>query len=160
MAFSSPYKALKTLVAIFRKDEDNYTNKKYVSTRNNPISNGGRYQFTINGVLTPSKLVESNPEAFAEAQKAIHAYGCLEHMGIINSATWAANEGKYLIANDLESQSHKSMFSENGVNVSTSVSHLTAQFGSQLTSNLTVDVFSHYGGYIAVEVDGLVNVFY
>jgi hypothetical protein len=27
MAFSSPYKSLKTLVAIFRKDEDNYNNK-------------------------------------------------------------------------------------------------------------------------------------
>jgi hypothetical protein len=104
--------------------------------------------------------VESNPEAWAEAQKAFHAYGCLEHMGIVNAATWAANEGKYLIASDLESQSHKSMLSEVGVDVSTSVSHLTAQFGAQLTSSLTVDVFSHYGGYIAVETDGLVNVFY
>jgi hypothetical protein len=160
MAFSSPYKSLKMLVAIFRKDEDNYNNKKYVSTRNNPIGNGGRYQFTINSKLTPSKPVSSNPEAWAEAQKAFHAYGCLEHMGIINSDTWAANEGKYLIATDLEPQSHKSMFSENGVNVSTSVSHLTAQFESQLTSSLTVDVFSHYGGYIAVEADGLVGVFY
>jgi hypothetical protein len=159
MAFSGPYKALKTLVAIFRKDEDNYNTKKYVSTRNNPIGNGGRYQFTINGVLTPSKPVESNPEAFAEAQKAFHAYGCLEHMGIINSATWAANEGKFVIATDLESQSHKSQFSENGVNVSTSVSHLTAQFGAQLTSSLTVDVFSHYGGYIEVGNDGLVSAF-
>jgi hypothetical protein len=160
MAFSCPYTSLKTLIAIFRKDEDNYNNNKYVSTRNNPIGNSGRYQFTINGVLTPSKPVDSNPEAFDEAQKAFHAYGCLKHMGIINSATWAANEGKFTIATDLESQSHKTMLSENGVNVSTSVSHLTAQFGSQLTSSLTVDVFSHYGGYIAVEVDGLVNVFY
>jgi hypothetical protein len=159
MAFSSPYKALKTLIAIFRKDADNYNTKKYVSTRNNPIGNGGRYHFTINGVLTPSKPVDSNPEAWAEAQKAFHAYGCQEHMGIVNSDTWTANEGKYLIATDLESQSHKSMFSENGVNVSTSVSHLTAQFESQLSSSLTVDVFSHYGGYIKVGVDGLVGVF-
>jgi hypothetical protein len=43
MAFSSPYKALKTLIAIFRKDEDNYNSKKYVSARNYPIGNGGRY---------------------------------------------------------------------------------------------------------------------
>jgi hypothetical protein len=103
--------------------------------------------------------VDSNPEAWAEAQKAFHAYGALEHMGIVNSDTWAANEGKYLIATDLESQSHKSMFSENGVNVSTSVSHLTAEFESQLSSSLTVDVFSHCGGYITVEADGLVGVF-
>jgi hypothetical protein len=43
MAFSSPYKSLKTLVAIFRKDYDNYADKTYVSTRNNPIGEGGRY---------------------------------------------------------------------------------------------------------------------
>jgi hypothetical protein len=147
------------LIAIFRKDEDNYNTKKYVSTRNNPIGNGGRYKFTINGALTPSKPVDSNPEAWAGAQKAFHAYGCLEHMGIVNADTWAANEGKYLIATDLESQSHKSQFNENGVDVSTSPSHLTAEFESQLTSSLTVDVFSHHGGYIAVEVDGLVSAF-
>jgi hypothetical protein len=87
--------------------------------------------------------VGSIPEAWAEAQKAFHEYGCLEHMGTINEEHWTAAEGQYLIATDLESQSHKSMFSQNGVDVSTSVSHLTAQFGSQLSSSLTVDVFSH-----------------
>jgi hypothetical protein len=81
-------------------------------------------------------------------------------MGIVDLTTRGAEEGKYLIATDLESQSHKSMFSQNGVDVSTSVSHLTAQFGSQLTSSLTVDVFSHYDGLIVVGADGLVNVFY
>jgi hypothetical protein len=128
MAFSSPFSSLKTLIAIFRKDEDSYNTKKYVSTRYNPIGDGGRYQFTINSVLTPSKPMSSSAEAWAEAQKAFHAFGCLEHMGIVKSDTWAAVEGKYLIATDLESQSHKSMFTRNGVNVSTSVSHLTAQF--------------------------------
>jgi hypothetical protein len=160
MALSSPYKSLKTLVAIFRKDEDNYADKTYVSTRNNPTGNGGRYQFTINGVLTPSKPVEPAAEGWAETQKTFHAYGSLEHMGIIDSTTWGAEEGKYLIATDLESQSHKSMFSQNGVDVSTSVSHLAAQFGSQLSSSLTVNVYSHYDGFIVVGEDGLVNVFY
>jgi hypothetical protein len=160
MAFSSPYKCLKTLVAIFRKDEDNDADKTYVSTRNNPIGDGGRYQITINGVLTPSKPVESAAEGWAETQKAFHAYGSLEHMGIIDSTTRGAEEGKYLIATDLESQSHKSMFNQNGVDVSTSVSHLTAQFGSLLSSSLTVDVFSHYDGFIVVGADGVVNVFY
>jgi hypothetical protein len=54
------------MVGIFRKDEDNYADKTYVSTRNNPIGDGGRYQFTTNGVLTPSKPVESAAEAWAE----------------------------------------------------------------------------------------------
>jgi hypothetical protein len=104
--------------------------------------------------------VGSNPEAWADAQKAFHALGCLEHMGIVNSDTWAADEGKYLIATDLESQSHKSMFTRNGVNISTSVSYLMAQFDSQLSSSLTVDVFSHYDGYIMVEADGLLGAYY
>jgi hypothetical protein len=83
MAFSSPYKSLKTImVTIFRKDENNYANKTYVSTRSIPICDGGRYQFTINGVLTMSKPVESAAEE--RNKKAFHAYGSLEHMGIVD----------------------------------------------------------------------------
>jgi hypothetical protein len=104
--------------------------------------------------------VDSAAEGWAETQKAFHAYGSLEHMGIVDSTTWGSEKGKYLIAIDLESQSYKSMLIQNGVDVSTSVSHLTAQLGSQLTSSLTVDVFSHYDGFIVVGADGLVNVFY
>jgi hypothetical protein len=81
-------------------------------------------------------------------------------MGIVDSTTRGAEEGIYFIATNLESQSHKSMFSQNGVDLFTSVSHLTARFGSQLTSSLTVDVFSHYDGFIVAGADGLVNVFY
>jgi hypothetical protein len=81
-------------------------------------------------------------------------------MGIADSTTRSAVEDKYLIATAMESQSHKSTFSQNGVAVSTSVSHLTAQFCSQLTSNLTVDVFSHCDGFIVVGANGLLNVYY
>jgi hypothetical protein len=104
--------------------------------------------------------VGSNPEAWAEAQKAFHAYGCPEHMGTINEEHWTTAEGQYLITTDLESQSHKSIFSHNGVDVSTWVSHISVRFGSQLPSSRTVDVFSHYDGFIVVGADGLVNVFY
>jgi hypothetical protein len=160
MAFSSPFKSLKTLIGIFRKDVSNYVTADYISKRTNPILDTGRYQFTINGVLTPSKPIGTNSEAFAEAQKAFHAYGCLEHMGVINHANWTATDGTYAIAMDLESQSHKSMLSQNGVDVSTSVSHLTAQFAGQLATSLTVDLFSHYDSFIVIGADGLVNVFY
>jgi hypothetical protein len=113
----------------------------------------------INGVLTPSKTVKSVVEGWAETQKAFRAYDSLEHMGIVNSETWGAVEGKYLTATDLESQSHKRMFSHSGVDVSTSMSHLTAHFGSHLTTSLTVDIFSHYDGFIVVGAYGLLNVF-
>jgi hypothetical protein len=115
---------------------------------------------TINGVLTPSKPVESNSEAWAEVIKFFHAYGSIDHIGKIKVNDWIGEEGKYLIGCDLESQSHKSMFSQNGVDVSTSVSHLTVQFNAQLTSSLTVDVFSHYDSFLVVGADGLVNVAY
>ena len=131
-----------------------------MTKRTNPIGDTGRYQFTINGVLTPSKPVESNSEAWAEVMKSFHAYGSIDHIGKLTVVDWTAGEGKYLIGCDLESQSHKSMFSQNGVDVSTSVSHLTVQFNAQLTSSLTVDVFSHYDSFLVVGADGLVNVAY
>jgi hypothetical protein len=55
-------------------------------------------------------------------------------MGIVDSVTWGVVEGKHLVATDLESQSHKSMLSQDGVDVSTSVSHVTVHFGSHLLS--------------------------
>jgi hypothetical protein len=87
MAFSSPFKSLKTLIALFRKDASNYNSIKYVSERKNPVGNTGRYQYTINGVLTPSMPVTSDAEAWSEVQKAFHAYGSLEHMGIVTDGT-------------------------------------------------------------------------
>jgi hypothetical protein len=65
MAFSSPYKSLKTLIALFRKDATDYNSIKYVSERKNVVSNTGRYQYTMNGVLTPSKPVDFDAEAWA-----------------------------------------------------------------------------------------------
>jgi hypothetical protein len=41
MGLSNPYKSLKSLVAIYQKDEDSYANKTYVSIRNSPIGEGG-----------------------------------------------------------------------------------------------------------------------
>jgi hypothetical protein len=158
MAFSSPYKSIKTLFAMFRKDESSYDAKPYVTKRANPIGDIGRYQFTINGVLTPSKPVEGNSEVWAEVMKAFHAYGAIDHIGKLTTADWTVGEGKYLIGCDIERHSHKSIFAQNCVDVSTSVSHLTAQFNAQLTSSLTVDVFSHYYNFIVIGPDGLVNV--
>jgi hypothetical protein len=41
------------------------------------------------------KLRSSNAEAWAAAQKAFHAYGCLEQIGIVNTEAWTAGEGNY-----------------------------------------------------------------
>jgi hypothetical protein len=125
MAFSSPYKSLKTLIAVFRKDETRYAPKLYVTKRTNPIGDIGRYWFAINGVLTPAKPVENNSEAWAEVMKIFHAYGSNDHLGVLTTTEWTDGEGKYLIGCDLLSQSHQSMFAQNGVDVSTSISHRT-----------------------------------
>jgi hypothetical protein len=77
MVFLSTDKSLKALLAIFRKEGDNYANKTYVSTRINPLGDGERYQFTINDVMTPSMPVESYAEGLAKTQNAFHAYGSL-----------------------------------------------------------------------------------
>jgi hypothetical protein len=92
---------------MFRKDESSYDAKPYVTKRANPIGDIGRYQFKINGVLTPSKPVEGNSEAWIEVMKAFHAYGAIDHIGNLTTADWTAGEGKYLFGCDLESQSHK-----------------------------------------------------
>jgi hypothetical protein len=89
-----------------------------------------------------------------------HAYGAIDHIGPLTITDWTAGEGKYLIGCDLESQSHKSMFAQNGVDESTHVSHLIVQFNARLTSSLTIDVFSHYDSFIVIGADGLVNVAY
>jgi uncharacterized pyridoxamine 5'-phosphate oxidase family protein len=54
----------------------------------------------------------------------------------------------------------QSMLSHNCVYVSAFVSHLKAQFHSQLVTCLTVDLFSHYNSFIVIGADGVVNVFY
>jgi hypothetical protein len=61
---------------------------RYVSQRANPVGDAGRFQFSVNGVLTSSKEVTSNAEAYAELQKAFHAFGAVDNHGIITHANW------------------------------------------------------------------------
>jgi hypothetical protein len=138
MSFNSPFRSLKTLLAIFRKDEADYDLARFVSQKVNPIGDVGRFQLSDNGVLTPSKEVSSNAEAYAELQKVFHAFGAVDSHGLINHASWTQAQSKYLIALDLESQSHKSALSQNGVDVSFSVLHLMVTFEEQLTTSMTV----------------------
>jgi hypothetical protein len=63
--------------------------------------------------------------------------------GLVNHAYWTQALCKCLVALDLESQSHKSALSQNGVDVSTSVSDLMVTFDKQLPTSMTVDVISH-----------------
>jgi hypothetical protein len=101
----SPSYSLKTLMAIFRRDLASYDKEYYVSTRTNPVGDTGRWQFSINGVLTPSKEVGSNAESWAEKRKAFHAISCTESSGNINHSEWKGNldqQGKFLIGLDLK----------------------------------------------------------
>jgi hypothetical protein len=145
---------------MLRRDESSYDVKPHVTKRANPTGDIERYQFTIHGVLIPSKPVKGNSDAWAEVMEAFHAYGAIDHIGSLSITDWTAREGKYLIGCDLESQSHKRMFVDSGVDVSAFISHLIVQFNAQLTSSLTVNVFSHYDNFTVSGADGLVYVAY
>jgi hypothetical protein len=82
-----------------------------------------------NGVLIPCKPVEGNSEKWTEVMKSFHAYGAIDHLGVLTTVDWTTREGKPLIGCDLESQSHASIFAQNGVDVSPMmVSHLAVQY--------------------------------
>jgi hypothetical protein len=93
MSFSNPFHSLKTLIAFFRKDKSDNDLMRYVSQRANPIGDAGRFQFSVNGVLTPNREVSSNAEAYADLQKALHAFGVLDFHGLINHSCWTQATG-------------------------------------------------------------------
>jgi hypothetical protein len=66
MSFSSLFRSLKTLLAIFHRDLASHDNLNYLSTRTDPVGETCRWQFRINGVLTPNKEMGINAESWAE----------------------------------------------------------------------------------------------
>eukprot|EP00873_Tetraselmis_striata_P020279 jgi/Tetstr1/440543/TSEL_028866.t1 len=155
---SGNYRSLKTLLTIFRKQSNASTaTVGFLTDRTNPFGDGGRWQYDVAGQLIPQKPVDTNAEAFAELQKAFQAYGTLDHHGIIKNSTWGAAEGTYVVAQDLESQSHKSMLSESGVDVSSATIHLKAEFAAALASGgaLRIDTFTHQDAVLFVDPSGM-----
>eukprot|EP00873_Tetraselmis_striata_P039775 jgi/Tetstr1/460039/TSEL_005359.t1 len=153
---SGNYRSLKTIFSVFRLQGNiGDGTKKTVTLRTNPFGDTGRWQYDVGGQLVPQKPVDSNAEAFAELQKAFHAFGSVEHHGQIRDSTWVAAEGTYVLAQDLETQSHKSMVSESGVDVSTATIYLKAQFSGALAAAVRVDSFTHQDAILFIDPSGM-----
>jgi hypothetical protein len=119
---------------------------KTSSQRSNPISNAGRWYYSIGGKHVPSIPVKSNAGAFAELSKALLAFGTIDHACMLTNAAWVAGDGTYIIATDLETMTHKYKFTESRINTFSSNTHLITQLDAAIQANnvLRVDTFAHY----------------
>ena len=152
---SGNYRSLKTLFSVFRKQSNSGDrSKKSITDRYNPFSDAGRWYYDVGGYHMPQRPVDSDAEAFAELMKSLHAFGSAENVGLINNSTWTATEGSYIVAQDLESQSHKSSLSEAGVDVSSANVHLVCEFSTTLPDALRVDTFSHQDAVLYIDPTG------
>eukprot|EP00873_Tetraselmis_striata_P041137 jgi/Tetstr1/461401/TSEL_006513.t1 len=128
--------------------------KNTLSSRANLFGDVGRWSYDCGGILYPQRPVDTNAEAYMELQKAFHALGALDH-GVINNATWTADAGTYIIAQDLELQHGKSSVSENGIDMSTSLIYLRAQFASGLGAAQRIDTFTHIDAVLFIDPTGM-----
>jgi hypothetical protein len=120
-------------------------------TRYSPIDNryqsGDGWQYMVGSTYYPAKRVTSNPESWMECVKAFHAVVAAFQPASINVYNWDVSarvldkaadstdtmticeeEGKFFIAQNMESQSHKSHLAESGVNTLAQSLFLTARF--------------------------------
>ena len=106
--------------------------------------------------MVPAMPVRSLAESHAELQKAFHAFSAADNHGNCRLADWAATEGSFVIAADLDHFSHKSDVAEAGADVSTSTMYLQCQFGAALgdTVALRVDTFLHSDAVLVIDPQG------
>eukprot|EP00873_Tetraselmis_striata_P009639 jgi/Tetstr1/429903/TSEL_019768.t1 len=139
---STSARSLKTLLTVFRPQANiGDGTKNTLSARANLFGDVGRWSYDCGGILYPQRPVDSDAEAYMELQKAFHALGALDH-GVIDKTTWTAAAGTYIVAQDLELQHGKSSVSENGIDMSTSLIYLRAQFASGLGAAQRIDTFT------------------
>eukprot|EP00873_Tetraselmis_striata_P016520 jgi/Tetstr1/436784/TSEL_025564.t1 len=152
---STSARSLKTLLTVFRPQANiGDGTKNTLSSRANLFGDVGRWSYDCGGILYPQRPVDTNAEAYMELQKAFHALGALDH-GVINNATWTADAGTYIIAQDLELQHGKSSVSENGIDMSTSLIYLRAQFASGLGAAQRIDTFTHIDAVLFIDPTGM-----
>ena len=111
----------------------------------------------IGGKNLSSTPVKTNTEAVAEMCKALHAFGAQSHTSLITRADWnAAQDGTYVLAQDLESQPQKSKLSESGISTLSSNTYLIEQHTATNESH-TIHTFSHYEKILVIQ-SGLASV--
>jgi hypothetical protein len=152
------YSSLKTLFTVIREtDKITSHTDKSISGRSNLFGDTGQWYYSIGGKNLPSTPVKTNTEAAAELCKALHAFGAQSHTSLISRANWiAAQDGTYVIAQDLESQPHKSKLSESGINTLSTNTYLIGQH-TATTENHTIHTFAHYDGILVIQ-GGLASV--
>jgi hypothetical protein len=97
--------------------------------------------------------VKYDAETFAELSKALHTFGAIDYICMLNNGTWTATDGTYIIAADLETMAHKSKLAESGVNTLSSNIHLIMKFGVQIPPRkaVRVDTFAHYDAILIIQ---------
>jgi hypothetical protein len=81
----------------------------------------------------------------------MHGFGAHSSTFLFNRAAWtAASNGTYLVAQDLESMSHKSTVSEAGINTLSVNTQLVGQFSAALAAPLNVQTYAHFDALLIV----------
>lgn len=156
------YSSLKTLYTVFRPQGNiGNANVPTLTYRQNLFSNGGQWYYSIGGKNVPVTPVKSQIEAFAELQKAQHAFGAMNASSAIDLVTWSgtATECTFMLATDLETLPHKSKLTESGVNTLAVNTHLVCQFAGLLNAASHVSTFAHYDGVLLIQ-NGIASVMF
>ena len=150
------YSSLKTIFTVFR--QQSYIGsflKKTITARVNAFADIGQWYFSVGGKNCPSTPVKTDTEAAAELYKALHAFGAQSHSSHISRKDWVSanlnDDCAYIIAQDFESQPHKSKISESGINTLSANTYLIGQFRGALTAALNVQSFAHYDGILVIQ---------
>jgi hypothetical protein len=80
----------------------------------------------------------------------LHAFGAQSHTSLVTRANWtAAQDGTYLIVQDLESQPQKSKLSESGIDTLSTNIYLIGQHTATNESQI-IHNFAHYDGILVI----------
>lgn len=108
--------------------------------------NGAGWQYQIGATQYPPKPVSSDQEAYMEAVKSQHSVATKQRDGLIDFTSWTTSArrdgtgpanrwynyckpgGTFVLAQNLESQSHKSHLAESGINTLAQSVYLLAKF--------------------------------
>jgi hypothetical protein len=157
------YSSLKTLYTVFRPQANiGNAEAQTASHRQNLFGfTGGQWYYSIGGKNIPTTPVKSAIEAFAELQKAQHAFGAMNASSLIDIDNWmgTATECTYMVATDLETLPHKSKLTESGVNTLAVNTYLICQFNGALVNPSHVATFAHYDGVLLIQ-NGICSVMF
>jgi hypothetical protein len=146
------FSSLKTLYTFFRRAASITADaSKSVSNRVNPRLKNWYYQ--VSGENIPATPVREDVESFAELQKSIHVLNSVNNSGLIKASTYYntdhATECSFVIGENLETLSHKSMLTESGKNTLNTNCYLLGE--CQPADALQMSTFAHFDAVLVIE---------